>query len=129
MEPSEHCTTWKAQHMMFRPLLEPFELFASEKSALMAQCKILNLGAKTKNLPNSRIFDKLRMLFSRFTDLYRLFYYTNIIVWMLSINWEKTVFAKFDKLGYFTQFIAQVDLIKKWFCKNKIFLQPTQKKN
>ena len=107
--------------MLFKPLLEPFELFASEKSALIAQCKIMNLGAKTKNWPNSRIFDKLRMLFSRFTDQYRLFCYTNITIWMLSINWERTVFAKWDKLWYFKQFIAQVDLIKNDLIINMIF--------
>ena len=55
----EHCSTGKAQNMSFRPSLGPFELFASENSALIARCKILNPGAKTKYhafLTNQRCF-------------------------------------------------------------------------
>ena len=44
--------------------------FVSENSALLAQCKILNLDAKKKNWMNSCIFNKLGMHFSRSTELY-----------------------------------------------------------
>ena len=60
----ENFTTWKYLNM----LIEDFKFFASENSANIAQCKILDLGAKTR----IGVLTRFRQTYDTFLVLYRI---------------------------------------------------------